>query len=188
MAGFGRGGCRGALAPRPARSGRPERTGGERQPRGLTALDVTKWSHQGQPLNFLFRSPSTQCECAAWLCDLLLVSHLTAASFRRPPGLGLGGLRPQSTVRFRLSPSSFAEPAPLHPRFFQNRQPTPSTSRIPTPSTFVFNCVSYLCILPLALRSVFFLHSGPWIAPLFAPCLPSPPTKALTTRHPPRHP
>ena len=72
------------------------------------------------------------------------------------------------------------------PRFFQNRQPTPSTSRIPTPSTFVFNCVCYL--LPLALRSNFFLHSGPWIEPLFAPCLPSPPTKALTTRHPPRHP
>ena len=120
------------------------------------------------------------------MCDLLLVSHLTAASFRRPPGLGLGGLRPQSTVRFRLSPSSFAEPAPLHPRFFQNRQPTPSTSRIPTPSTFVFNCVCYL--LPFALHLIFFLHSGPWIAPLFAPCLPSPPTKALTTRHPPRHP
>jgi hypothetical protein len=41
MAGFGRGGCRGTLAPHPARSGRPERTGGERQPRGLTALDAT---------------------------------------------------------------------------------------------------------------------------------------------------
>jgi hypothetical protein len=27
-----------------------------------------------------------------WLCDLLVVSHLTAASSRRPPGLGLGGL------------------------------------------------------------------------------------------------
>ena len=55
-------------------------------------MDRPKWADPGQPLNFLFRSPSTQCECAAvWLCDLLLVSHLTAASFRRSPGLGLGG-------------------------------------------------------------------------------------------------
>jgi hypothetical protein len=38
LAGFGRGGCRGALEPHPARSGRPERAGEERQPRRLPAF------------------------------------------------------------------------------------------------------------------------------------------------------
>jgi hypothetical protein len=38
LAGFGRGGCRGALEHHPARPGRPERTGEERQPRRLPAF------------------------------------------------------------------------------------------------------------------------------------------------------
>ena len=106
------------------------------------------------------------------LSDFALVLSLT----RLPLSRGLtttkrGTFSSLAVLICRTSPS---------PRFFQNRQPTPSTSRIPTPSTFVFNCVCYL--LPLALRSVFFLHSGPWIAPSFAPCQPS-----HSPRHPPRH-
>jgi hypothetical protein len=52
---------------------------------------------------------------------LPLVDHLRLAFESRSRGC-----LQQSAVRFRLSPFSFAEPAPLPPHFFQNRQPTPS--------------------------------------------------------------
>jgi hypothetical protein len=51
------GGCRGALEPHPARSGRPERTGEERQPRGLAALGVLDLVQELSTTIFLFRSP-----------------------------------------------------------------------------------------------------------------------------------
>jgi hypothetical protein len=84
--------------PRPVRAARED--GGGRGNRGghrllFDSIEANECGHRKTNIRPQGRTGvhhRTRCERAAvWLCDRLGVSHLTAASFRRSPGLGLGG-------------------------------------------------------------------------------------------------
>jgi hypothetical protein len=99
---------------------------------------------------------------------VVVVSHATAflsqITFDSLLSRGLSTRGQQSAVRFRLLPSSFAVPVPPPLFFFfQNRQPAHRAHR-----EYRHRARSFLTafvIYSIALRSLFFLHSGrrpPW--------------------------